>query len=81
MEFIVQNNDMSAGTGATLTRWATVQIPFDMGVDMSNALAPYYDASNFPSEMVISTSDMSIQAQRNGYEQGWLKSQIDPLVQ
>ena len=81
VEFIVQNNDHSAGDAATLDRWAShFKINFDMGVDANSALAPYYDANNFPSEMVIQTSDMTIQAARKGYEKGWLKTQIDGLL-
>ena len=81
VEFIVQNNDHSAGDAATLDRWATkFKVNFDMGIDANSALAPFYDPNNFPSEMVIQTSDMTIQATRKGYMKDWLKMQIDGLL-
>jgi hypothetical protein len=48
-----------------------------MAADPNKALAPYYNVMTFPSQMVIRTSDMTIQWQNNGLAGGELKNQID----
>ena len=81
LELVVQNKDNSPGNLDTLDRWAArFGIPFDMAADPNMALGPYYNLAAFPMEMVIRASDMSISAQNNGYVQGWLKQQLDPLL-
>ena len=79
---VAQNNNMSPGDMVTLDRWAnTFKIPFDMAADPTSLLGPYYNLSSFPMQMVIRTCDMTIEGQQNGPPPGWLKSQIDALLQ
>ena len=82
LEIVAQNSNSSTGDLATLDRWAgKFKIPFDMAADPQSVLGPYYNLNSFPMQMVVRTSDMTIQGLSNGPPMGWLKSQIDPLVQ
>ena len=80
-EAIIQQNNGSPADMATVDRWATTyKLPFDVGADPTVALGPYYNIAAFPMQMVIQTSDMSIQWLNNGYGMGALENAIDPLL-
>jgi thiol-disulfide isomerase/thioredoxin len=80
-EAIIQKNDGTPADMTTVDRWATTyKLPFDVGADPTVALGPYYNIAAFPMQMVIQTSDMSIQWLNNGYGMGALEGAIDPLI-
>ena len=81
VEAIIQRKDGSPADLEAVDRWSNkFRIPFDMVADPTVALGPYYSVAAFPMQLIIQTSDMTIQAQNNGYNQGWLKSTVDGLL-
>ena len=80
LEAVLQD---SAGKPADMTvvdSWAgTYSIPFDMAADPANALAPYYNPSSFPVQLVIKTSNMSLVYQHTSVSTD-LKSVIDGVL-
>ncbi len=78
---VVQANDGSPSTEAVLDRWAKAyKIPFDLAIDPAEALAPYYDLSAFPMQMVIRTSDMRITFQQNGLDEAHLNAAVEAVL-
>ncbi len=81
LESIVQDNAGNVAAQANVDTWTMAyKIPFDMAADPSQALAPYYNVSTFPMQMIIRTSDMTIAWQNNGLAGAQLKSQIDLVL-
>jgi hypothetical protein len=61
--------------------WAArYQIPFDLAADPASVLGPYYAQGAFPMQMVIRTSDMSIQYQSNGAPLSEVQTAIDQIL-
>jgi len=81
VEAIVQDNDGKPADITVSDRWfREFQLAFDESVDPGEALAPYYDISAFPMQMVLRTSDMTIHYQNNGLATAQLKSAIDQVL-
>lgn len=81
LESIVQDNAGNVAAQLNVDNWTTTyKIPFDMAADPDQALAPYYNVSTFPMQMVIRTRDMTIAWQNNGLAGSQLKDQIDLVI-
>jgi thiol-disulfide isomerase/thioredoxin len=62
-------------------RWAAqFRLNFDVGVDPSNMLRPYYDINAFPMNMVIRKRDMKITWQRNGLAEDELRRVVGQVL-
>ena len=81
IEAIIQRKDGTPADLDAVDRWSKqFKTPFDMVADPTVALGPYYNVAAFPMQMVIQTSDMTIQAQNNGYMRGWIENTVDSLL-
>jgi len=87
LEAIIEDRNHAPADMTTVDRWANHMwgmppqlIPFDMAADPNVVLGPYYNIAAFPMQMVITTKDMQIQWQNNGYSPGALETQIDSLL-
>jgi hypothetical protein len=81
LEAIIQDKNGNPADITTVDRWSTkFMIPFDMAADPTVALGPYYNIAAFPMQMVIRTSDMTIQWQNNGYSPGALESAVNAAL-
>ncbi len=76
LESIVQDVEGNPSNIEVADRWRKeFNLPFDLAADPASVLAPYYDVSAFPMNMVIRTSDMKIMYQSNGSGEA-IESQI-----
>jgi hypothetical protein len=87
LEAIIEDIHHAPADMTTVDRWAgrmwppsNLKIPFDMAADPTVALGPYYDIAAFPMQMVIQTSDMTIQWQNNGYSPGALEAAVNTAL-
>ena len=81
LETVIQDVTGKPAQIDVVDRWAKAYgIPFDMVADPTAVLGPYYDTAAFPMEMVITTADMKIQAQWNGYQKGLVDSWVTTLL-
>ncbi len=79
LEAVLQDAKSKPADQATADRWAAdFKVPFDLVMDPTPALAPFFDG-NFPFSMVISTGDMKIKTQTIGRD-ATLKAHIDAVV-
>jgi hypothetical protein len=77
LEVIVQDANDNPATMATADGWAkTYGVTFDIGVDPTGVLSPYYNIDAFPMNMVVRLSDMSIVWQFNGNDPSGLHSAV-----
>ncbi len=80
LEIIAQDAKGNVATIMDVDKWASqFSIPFEMAADPDKALAPYYNLSVFPMQMLVRTSDMQIVWQHNGIADD-LKAQIDAAL-
>ncbi len=78
LEVIVQDANSNPATMSTADQWAkTYGVTFDIGVDPTGVLSPYYDINAFPMNMVVRLSDMSIVWQFNGNDPSGLESAVN----
>lgn len=56
-------------------------IPFPLVADPTVVLGPWYPTPAFPMQLVIKTSDMTLQWANNGYGAGALELQIDTVLE
>ena len=81
LEAMVQKLDGTPSVLATADVWRDeFGLTFDVVIDPSNVLAPYYDISAFPMNMVVDPRTMKIVYQSNGGDMDSMKSVIDALV-
>ena len=81
LEAMVQKLDASPSDLGTIDTWRDeFGLEFDLVVDPSNVLAPYYDISAFPMNMVIDPRTMTIVWQANGGEMDALENAINGLL-
>lgn len=81
LEVIVQDNDGVEADMTVAERWSTAHgLPFDIGVDPHQFLAPYYDINAFPMNLVIRTSDMQIVYQKNGMAENELRAAVEQAL-
>lgn len=61
LEVILQNAQAQPADQPTADAWAmTYKLPFDIASDPQNALAPFYNTTSFPVQLILDTSTMSI---------------------
>jgi hypothetical protein len=64
-----------------LAKWAKqYNVSFDLGVDPTQVLNPYYSLDALPSHMLIQTSDMQIMWQDNGEDNSQLMSAVNYVL-
>jgi len=81
LEAIVQGQGGKPADTSVLDAWVTrYQVPFDMTADPNGTLLPYYNASAFPSSLVIRVKDMTLVTVKAGAIDN-LTAILDPLVQ
>jgi thiol-disulfide isomerase/thioredoxin len=81
VESITQDNNSNVATISDVDIWAkTYHDPFTMAADPDNTLSQYLGTMTFPGQMVIKTSDMSIQWKNNGLAGDMLKTQVDTVL-
>jgi hypothetical protein len=78
IEAIIQDNNGAPSQPSDVDMWAqNYKIPFDVAADPAVALGPYYNLQEFPMQMLITTKDMAINWQHNGYLPGAISNAID----
>lgn len=81
MEAVIQNIEGGPADWVVAERWSRkFGLPFDVVVDPTGVLSPYYDISAFPMNMVIRTKDMSIVWQKNGLAEGELRQVVQNIL-
>lgn len=80
-EAVVEDADGLPATIDVARRWARDhRLTFDVVIDPTGILKPYYDINAFPMNVVIRTSDMKITWQTNGVDPAGLRSAIDQIL-
>ncbi len=80
LQAILQDGHMMPSTQTDVDAWSqTYSIPFDMAYDPKNELAPYYNPTAFPEQLVLRTSDMTLVYQHTSTSTD-LKSVIDGVL-
>ena len=82
LEAITQKANSTPADAGTTANWVNhYNVPFDITFDQTMALAPYSDPTTFPSQLVIRTSDMTIQWMHNGLDDPTaLEREIDRVL-
>ncbi len=81
VESITQDNMSNIATISDVDIWAkTYKDSFTMAADPDNSIANYLGTMTFPGQMVLKTSDMTIQWKNNGLAGDMLKTQIDAVL-
>ena len=77
LEVLLQSADGTTADQATIERWATTyRIPFDMGIDPGGALVGDHETMTFPSQLIVTTSDMRIFWRATGIVPGGLSGPV-----
>lgn len=80
-EALIQDNQGAPATDEVARRWAkTYGLDFDLVIDPTGLLKPYYDIDAFPMNMIVRTSDMKIVWQENGLSPGELRKQVEKVL-
>lgn len=80
-EAVIEDIQRAPATIEVARRWAqTYGLHFDVAIDPTGILKPYYDISAFPMNMVIRTSDMKITWQYNGLDSKALHAAVEQAI-
>lgn len=80
-EALIEDNQGAPATIEVARRWAKKYgLHFDVAIDPTGLLKPYYDINAFPMNMVIRTSDMKITWQENGLDPGALRVAVEQAM-
>jgi hypothetical protein len=81
LEAIQQSPSLEPAELRHVDAWAESHgISFDLVIDPTDQLAPYFPIAAFPTEMVIRTSDMTIAYQHSGTDNAALQAAIDAVL-
>lgn len=80
-EAVIEDDAGAPATIEVARRWAKrYGLHFDVAIDPTGLLKPYYDISAFPMNMVIRASDMKITWQYNGLDPQALHNAVEQAV-
>lgn len=80
-EAVIEDSQGAPATIEVARRWAKKYgLHFDVAIDPTGLLKPYYDINAFPMNMVIRASDMKITWQENGLDPGALRTAVEQAI-
>jgi thiol-disulfide isomerase/thioredoxin len=81
LSVILQNPSSGPSTIPNLNNWgAAKNVPYDLAIDPTELLGPYFPIQAFPMQMLIRTRDMRILWLDNGADPARLQAQIDAAL-